>query len=292
MPERRGGSASLTVEKRSDGIAVVVWDEAAPDGALDAARIEAELEAGLDDIAAWPALEGLVFASIGSDEEVAGAALRELRGLRSAAEGAAIARRTQAVAARIASLPVPSVAAVHGPCRGRALAFALAADARIASGEEYTSLALPEVRLGLLPGGGITVRLPRLVGVTAALDLLLSGRKIAPADALRYGLVDRLATHQGLIEEAAAVVRSLPEGALAKRRIAGATGSGVLRTCSSPATRSGALCCFAGSIGAPSRGLGATTRRRGACWTSCAAVLREAPRPASLSKRRLSGIWR
>ena len=229
MPERRGGSASLTVEKRSDGIAVVVWDEAAPDGALDAARIEAELEAGLDDIAAWPALEGLVFASIGSDEEVAGAALRELRGLRSAAEGAAIARRTQAVAARIATLPVPSVAAVHGPCRGRALAFALAADARIASGEEYTSLALPEVRLGLLPGGGITVRLPRLVGVTAALDLLLSGRKIAPADALRYGLVDRLATHQGLIEEAAAVVRSLPEGALAKRRIAGATGSGVLR---------------------------------------------------------------
>ena len=210
MSERRGGGAALTVERRIDGIAVIVWDEtASPDGSRNASCMEGELEAGLGDLLEWTALEGLVFASIGSAKEVAGAMLAELRGLRSAAEGAAIARRTQALALRIASLRVPSVAAVHGPCRGRALALALATDARVASGDPRTSLALSEIRLGLVPSGGVTVRLPRLVGVDAALHLLLSGREVSPAAAHSIGLLDRVSTPEGLIGDAVALAASL-----------------------------------------------------------------------------------
>ena len=210
MPERRETGAALTIDRRSDGIAVVSWDEtAAPDGARDTAHIERELEARLDDIAAWPALEGLVFASTGGDGEVAGAALAELRMLRSAAECASVAHRTQALAEHISGLPVPSVAAIQGPCRARALALALAADARIASGDGRTFFATPELRLGLVPGGGTTLRLPRLVGVVAALDLLRSGREVSAGAALRLGLVDRLTTREGLVEDAVALAQSL-----------------------------------------------------------------------------------
>ena len=191
-------------------MAVIAWDEtAAPDGTRRTERLEREFEARLDDIVAWPALEGLVFVSTGSDGEVAGAALSELRMLRSAVECAGIAQRTQALAERISGLPVPSVAAIQGPCRGRALALALATDARIASGDERTFFATPELRLGLLPGGGTTLRLPRLVGVVAALDFLLSGREVSAGAALRLGLLDRLTTRQGLIEDALGLAESL-----------------------------------------------------------------------------------
>lgn len=219
MPERREAPAALTIDRRSDGIAVITWDEtAAPDGARRTERLERELETRLDGIAAWPALEGLVFASTGSDGEVAGAALSELRMLRSAVECAGIAQRTQALAERISGLPVPSVAAIQGPCRGRALALALAADARIASGDERTFFAAPELRLGLVPGGGTTLRLPRLVGVVAALDFLVSGREVSAGAALRLGLLDRLSTRQGLIEDAVALAESLRRVSRGRKR--------------------------------------------------------------------------
>ena len=207
-----GAGAALSVEKRRDGIALVVWDESAAPGANpDPVRLEGDLEAVLAELARWPAFAGLVFAVAGSAAGAARSAYAELRDVRRAAEGAAIARRTQELAARIASLPVPSVAALRGPCRGRAFAFALAADARIASTGEGTFFAWPEVRLGLVPSGGIAVRLPGLVGVAAALDFLLNGREVSPAAALRQGLVDRLGSEEGVIEEALALVRSLRE---------------------------------------------------------------------------------
>ena len=211
MPEERaGGAAALTIDKRGDGIAVIVWNDASPrEGSFGPEGTEDELEAGLEELAGWPAIAGLVFASIGSDDGVAGPLLAELRGLRSAAEGAAIARRTQKLATRLASLPVPSVGAVQGRCRGRALALVLATAARIASGDERTRFALSEIHLGLVPGGGTTVRLPLLVGVDAALELLLSGREIGAAAALRSGLVDRLSSEEGLVGDAVAFARSL-----------------------------------------------------------------------------------
>ena len=219
MPEAGAGGAALTIDRRGDGIAVVSWDE----GSLRAASCgpecaEDELEAGLRDLERWPALAGLVFAFIGSEDGVSGSLLAELGDLRGAAEGAAIARRTQALAARIASLAVPSVGAVRGPCRGRSLAFVLATAARVASGDDRTRFALPEIHHGLVPVGGTTARLPRLVGVEAALDLLLSGREIGAAAALRCGLVDRLCAGEGLVEDALALVRGLPHEPPARRR--------------------------------------------------------------------------
>jgi 3-hydroxyacyl-CoA dehydrogenase/enoyl-CoA hydratase/3-hydroxybutyryl-CoA epimerase len=85
----------------------------------------------------------------------------------------------------------PVVAAIHGPCLGAGMELALACSSRVASNDEKkTQLGQPEVKLGLLPGAGGTQRLPKLIGVAAALDLILTGRSVRPRKALKLGLID------------------------------------------------------------------------------------------------------
>ena len=93
---------------------------------------------------------------------------------------------------RMETLPKPVVAAIHGACLGGGLELALACHYRIATDHPKTQLGLPEVQLGLIPGAGGCQRLPRLIGVRAALDMILTGKSERPAKALRLGLVDEL----------------------------------------------------------------------------------------------------
>ncbi|HJR76812.1 MAG TPA: 3-hydroxyacyl-CoA dehydrogenase NAD-binding domain-containing protein [Nitrospiraceae bacterium] len=94
----------------------------------------------------------------------------------------------------MARSPKPFVAAVEGACLGGGLELALACHARIASAHQKTCFALPEVRLGILPGFGGTQRLPRLIGLPAALEMIATGKMVFPRQALRMGLVDEMVT--------------------------------------------------------------------------------------------------
>ncbi|TMS59596.1 3-hydroxyacyl-CoA dehydrogenase [Imbroritus primus] len=94
----------------------------------------------------------------------------------------------------------PVIAALHGMALGGGLELALGAHYRIAA--RGTKLGLPEVQIGLIPGGGGTQRLPRLIGAAAALDLMLSGRHASVDEAKRMGLIDRIATQDDPLEEA------------------------------------------------------------------------------------------
>ena len=96
----------------------------------------------------------------------------------------------------------PVVAAINGNCLGAGLEIALACQARIASNDKSTKMALPEVKLGLLPGGGGTQRLPRLVGLQAGLDMMLTGKNIFAYPALKMGLVDKV-VHVSALQKAA-----------------------------------------------------------------------------------------
>jgi len=102
----------------------------------------------------------------------------------------------------LAASKKPVVAAINGACLGAGTEIALACHARIASDDKKTHLALPEVMLGLLPGGGGTQRLPRLIGIQRSLDMLLTGKKIYANKALKLNLVDRLTTKESLLEGA------------------------------------------------------------------------------------------
>jgi len=108
----------------------------------------------------------------------------------------------QRVFERLARLPMPTVAAIHGACMGGGTELALACRMRVAARAPETRIALPEVQLGIHPGWGGTARLPRLIGAPKALAIMLTGRAASAERALAEGLVDRLAAPEALLEEA------------------------------------------------------------------------------------------
>src|SRR5690606_36851673 len=108
----------------------------------------------------------------------------------------------QQLMAEINALPIPVVAAIHGACLGGGLELALACHARVCTDDAKTVLGLPEVQLGLLPGSGGTQRLPRLVGVSTALEMILTGKQLRARQALKAGLVDDVVPHAILLEAA------------------------------------------------------------------------------------------
>ncbi|HEY7066059.1 MAG TPA: enoyl-CoA hydratase/isomerase family protein [Chloroflexota bacterium] len=109
--------------------------------------------------------------------------------------------------ALLAGLPVPSVATLHGFAFGSGLEMTLFCDLRLAA--EGTAFAMPEVRLGMIPAAGGTQTIPRVGGLGAALDVLLTGRRFDAAEALRLGLVTRVVPADQLAAETAALAREL-----------------------------------------------------------------------------------
>lgn len=118
---------------------------------------------------------------------------------------------------KIESAGKPTIAAIHGTALGGGLETALTFHYRIAA--PGTRMGLPEVSLGLLPGGGGTQRLPRIVGAEAALDLMLSGRQTEAREALAIGLIDRIATEGQLLGDALAYARELVSAGVKPKRV-------------------------------------------------------------------------
>jgi enoyl-CoA hydratase/carnithine racemase len=113
---------------------------------------------------------------------------------------------------KMAASPKVFVAAINGHALGGGLEMALACDLRFAAEGNYR-IGLPEVTLGLLPGNGGTQRLPRLIGANKALEMMITGEAVGPADALRLGIVNRLFPADKLMAETEAYARKLASGA-------------------------------------------------------------------------------
>lgn len=169
--------------------------------------------------------DGLVLAS-GKPGFLAGADIEELVAATDRADVLAIVRRGHELLARLEALPFPTVAAIHGACLGGGLELALGCRFRVATTDPKTRLGVPEVQLGLIPGLGGTQRLPRLVGVAPALDLLLTGRQIDARKARRIGLVDDVCHPADLRRAAARWARG--EGQPAARRSLATRGTDLL----------------------------------------------------------------
>src|SRR6185436_6576981 len=141
---------------------------------------------------------------------VAGADISEFGGLTDLEQAYRLVRTGQQVFDRLAALPMPTVAAIHGFALGGGLELALACDYRVGADDGKLSLGLPEVMLGVHPGFGGTVRTPQLIGATAALDLMLTGKSLRADEARKAGLVDRLAARDGLAAAAREVALAAP----------------------------------------------------------------------------------
>src|SRR5213083_2287470 len=116
----------------------------------------------------------------------------------------------QEVFGRIARLPMPTVAAINGDCMGGGFELALACRYRVAADNPSINIGLPETKLGLLPAWGGTTRLPRTIGITKALPILLAGQTMPPRKALRAGLVDEVVRPEALLSAARRLVQTKP----------------------------------------------------------------------------------
>jgi len=167
-----------------------------------------ELEAQLREVERlMPA--GLVVTS-GKSGFIAGADVREFGRVTSPDEALPYVRAAHAILDRLERLTMPTVAAINGYCLGGGLELALACRYRVCADDPRLALGLPEVMLGIHPGFGGTVRLPRLVGVTAAMDMMLTGRNVRPEKALKLGLVDRVVPAGRLHDAARELVTGMP----------------------------------------------------------------------------------
>ena len=173
-------------------------------------EVMAELDQLLIGLAAEPP-RGLIIRSGKASGFIAGADVREFERLDDPAAAADVARNGQRVFARIADLPCPTVAVIHGYCLGGGMELALACRYRIVREGPDTRLGLPEVRLGIHPGFAGTVRLPPLVGGPTALDLMLTGRTVSASAAKRIGLADAVVPERHLLTAARAFVQRPPK---------------------------------------------------------------------------------
>ena len=154
-------------------------------------QTKTELLACLDEIAADPAVRCLILHGAGGRAFSVGADIKEFPDMvaRRGVRDHAVQEHT--LYNRIDFFPIPTIAAIEGHCLGGGLELALACDLRVAS--EVSRLGLPEVNLGVFPGGGGTERLPRLIGESRARELIYTGEPVDAREAWRLGLVNRVA---------------------------------------------------------------------------------------------------
>jgi len=190
---------TIRSEKLENGVRLLTFDR--PGSAaniFDAATLR-ELSAKLDEVE--EGCPGVIFASAKPTIFIAGADLKALETL-SGDELREFIALGQDVFDRVAGLRAPTVAAIHGACVGGGYELCLACTWRIATADRATKIGLPETQLGILPAWGGSTRLPRLIGVPGALDIIPGGKTLPAKAALKLGMIDEIAPRELLIQAA------------------------------------------------------------------------------------------
>ncbi len=209
--------AGVAWEIGPDGIAEILFDT--PGSKVNLIRTETlgALEEAIAFLARRGGVTGVLLASGKPGVFIAGADVNQIAAVDSEKEAQETSTAGQRVFNHLAALPFPTAAAISGACLGGGLEMALACDLRLAADAEAVRIGLPEVRLGIIPAWGGTQRLPALVPLPAALDLILSGRTLSARQARRLGLVDEVVPPERLRAAARRRVAAAAAGAVAIR---------------------------------------------------------------------------
>lgn len=163
--------------------------------------VMAEFIEAVESAATISGLSALVIRSGKPDIFIAGADIHEIAGIDAPEEALAKAVAGQDILNRLSKVNVTTIAAIHGACLGGGLELAMACDYRVVSDHPKTILGLPEVNLGIIPGFGGTQRMPRLIGISAALPLIVSGKAVDGRKAEKIGLADKVISSAFFDEE-------------------------------------------------------------------------------------------
>lgn len=201
MPFMTGAMHSCKIE---EGVALVTLNHP-PVNALTP-ELLTELNATFDSLAKDEAVKAVVLTGAGRFF-VAGADIRVLASIPSSVEGQEMARHGQAILSKIENCEKPVIAAINGACFGGGLELAMCCHIRLAA--EGARLGQPEINLGIMPGFGGTQRLPRLIGRSKALELILTGEPISAREAMTLGLVSQVTPIDGLLRQAQGLARTM-----------------------------------------------------------------------------------
>ena len=204
----------------TDGVAWLIIDTPGKLNVLST-EVMTQLNARIDEIESAISagrIKALIIRSGKEGSFIAGADINEIVAITDPRDGAIKAATGQGVFTRIERLKVPTVAAVDGICLGGGTELILACGYRLASDRKETRIGLPEVQLGILPGFGGTTRLPRLIGLSAALQIILTGKPVDARKAEKIGLIDEKVPTPILYARAAELARAAIKGRVGKPR--------------------------------------------------------------------------
>ncbi|MFN4258267.1 MAG: 3-hydroxyacyl-CoA dehydrogenase NAD-binding domain-containing protein [Gemmataceae bacterium] len=204
---------NLQVETDDQGTATLWFDVAGKSVNVLNRQVFTDLEAVLDQIHDNHSISLLILRSRKKSSFLAGADLHDFITIHDVQEAAAYSAFGQRLFTKLAESRVPSVAVIHGVCLGGGLELALACDYRLALDQPPVDLGLPELQLGLVPGWGGTQRLPRVIGLERAFQVILASKRLDARLARQWGLVDAVARNEQELPE---VLRQL--GAQARRQ--------------------------------------------------------------------------
>jgi len=192
--------AIFRLEVGADRLATLTFDS--PDRKVNVftRAAFAELEQAVEEAASRQDIGCLILLSGKPGSFIAGADVEEIGRVTDPVEAEAGSRMGHRLFSAWEALPFPTVAAIRGVCLGGGLEISLASTYRVASDRADTRMGLPEVRLGILPGWGGSTRLPRLIGIAEALDLILTGKTVVGRKALKLGLIDALLPDAGFLD--------------------------------------------------------------------------------------------
>jgi 3-hydroxyacyl-CoA dehydrogenase/enoyl-CoA hydratase/3-hydroxybutyryl-CoA epimerase len=193
-------------ETDANGLCVMTFDRVGSSANIFDRTTMEELGAHIEAIAADAGIAGVVLCSTKPAIFIAGADLNALASLREG-ELDEFIERGQKVFNALAGLKMPTVAAIHGACVGGGYEVGLACDYRVASADRVTKIGLPETKLGILPAWGGSTRLPRLIGVRRALDIILGGKTPGAREALKLAMIDEVVPRESLMEAAKMLIR-------------------------------------------------------------------------------------
>src|SRR5436190_1760243 len=201
-----------------DGIATVVLDLKGQPVNVISRAVKDEFVGCFAALADDASVRAVAFFSGKAENFIAGADIEEFVRLSSAAEAERLAADGQEMLDRVARFPKPIAVGIHGACLGGGFEFALACHYRVATDHPKRQIGLPEVQLGILPAAGGCQRLPRLVGLRAALDIILAGKTERAAKAFRVGMIDELVPPSILTDITLAAARRMAGGWRPKRK--------------------------------------------------------------------------
>ncbi|TVQ64864.1 MAG: fatty acid oxidation complex subunit alpha FadJ [Balneolaceae bacterium] len=206
----------LTIDQEQ-GIAIVTLNNPGEKVNKLSEELIEEFSVTCDSLEQDPRVEGVLLMSGKEENFIAGADIGMFKARETAHELAELSRVGHQILLRVEHFAKPFVVAIHGSCMGGGTELALACHYRIVSDHPSTKIALPEVKLGLLPGMGGTQRLPALIGIQKSLPYLLTGRNIYPRQAKRNGFADEVVHRHGLKEAGIRAAKKLAGGTFVRK---------------------------------------------------------------------------